>query len=111
MPPYSSSKVKGRGSSTHQLCQNNQVSDVELSVVSGGSGLSALFTVSKQSVTFPTWDSDKCEGWQSFAMRSRAFAKRNDRREVDEVVIGTRAIATRSSPMPTRCSNAISCWT
>ena len=67
--------------------------DAEPSVVSGGSGLSAVSTVSKQSVTFPTWDSDKREGWQSFAMRLRAFAKRTGRREVYEVAIGTRAIA------------------
>jgi len=72
--------------------ETTEASDVEPSVVSGGSGLSTLSTVSKQSVTFPTWDSDKREGWQSFAMRLRAFVKRTGRREVYEVAIGTRAI-------------------
>ena len=59
-----------------------EASDLEPSVVSGGSGLSALSTMSKQSVTFPTWGSDNREGWQSFAMRLRVLAARTDRREV-----------------------------
>ena len=64
--------------------ETTEASDVEPSVVSGGFGLSTLSTLSKQPVTFPTWDSDKREGWQSFAMRFCAFSK---------VAIGTRAIA------------------
>ena len=48
--------------------------------------------VTRQSLSFPSWDSAKRDEWQAFAMRVRAFVKRIGRRAIWDVVAGDRSL-------------------
>ena len=47
----------------------------------------------KQSLSFPTWDSDKRDEWQTFSMRVRTFMRRTGSNAVYEVAMGSKDIA------------------
>ena len=48
--------------------------------------------VTRQSLSFPSWDSAKRDEWQAFAMRVRAFVKRIGRRAIWDVAAGDRSL-------------------